>query len=68
MHRDAGKTIPGTGGAEGGGLLLFHYFHPILIKLRVIFKTGDMESRDVLLLPENRYTSIRLVTGAAAWL
>lgn len=42
--------IPGTGGAGGGGLLLFHYFHPILIKLRVIFKTGDMESRDVLLL------------------
>lgn len=64
--------ITGTGwrGAGGweGSLLLFHYFQPILIKLRFIFKTGDMESRDVLLrrLPESRYESICLVTGAAA--
>lgn len=64
-----GKWLLARGGGSGqeGSLLLFHYFQPILIKLRFIFKTGDMVSSDVLLrrLLETRYASICLVTGAA---
>lgn len=41
----------GGGGREEGSLLLFHYLQPVLIKLRFIFRTGDVESRDVPLHP-----------------